>query len=318
MSFVKILREIRALLIIVVIVLLLKVTLVEAYIVPTGSMENTIMTGDFLIGNRFIYGMRTPDWIGIPYTDIGFDVPYIRFPKFREPQPGEVLIFKYPRDPHVKYVKRCIAGPGDTVAIKARRVFVNGHEFPLPEHGRFGGHMRPPNERDPLIFLGTQGNKDYFRPLPIPRKGEVIPVGPETALLVMQLMLLDGHELVLRNQGRSYRFTMTDPDDLYRRKESPEVYRRYYPQGTLVNPWMTKLPAGELFLDGKPITGMDSYTVEQNYYWMMGDNRDDSFDSRFWGFVPERYILGKALLAYMSLDLDTWIPRFNRIGTVIR
>ena len=68
----KIINEIRSLFILVIIVLTLKVTIFELYIVPTGSMENTIMTGDFLTGNRFIYGMRTPDWIGIPFTDIGF------------------------------------------------------------------------------------------------------------------------------------------------------------------------------------------------------------------------------------------------------
>ncbi len=71
----KIYKEVRSLTILVMIAFLLKATLVEAYIVPTGSMEKTIMTGDFLIGNRFVYGMRTPDWIGIPYTDIGFDLP---------------------------------------------------------------------------------------------------------------------------------------------------------------------------------------------------------------------------------------------------
>ena len=64
----KIYKEVRSLTILVMIAFLLKATLVEAYIVPTGSMENTIMTGDFLIGNRFVYGMRTPDWIGIPYS----------------------------------------------------------------------------------------------------------------------------------------------------------------------------------------------------------------------------------------------------------
>ena len=92
----KIYKEFRSLTILVIIAFLLKATLVEAYIVPTGSMENTIMTGDFLIGSRFVYGMRTPDWVGIPYTDIGFDVPYIVFPKFREAEQGDIIIFKYP------------------------------------------------------------------------------------------------------------------------------------------------------------------------------------------------------------------------------
>ena len=71
----KIISETKAIIIIIIVALSVKVTILEAYIVPTGSMENTIMTGDFLIGSRFVYGMRTPDWLGIPYTDIGFFIP---------------------------------------------------------------------------------------------------------------------------------------------------------------------------------------------------------------------------------------------------
>ena len=97
----KYIAEAKALVIIVVIALSVKVTVLEAYIVPTGSMEKTIMTGDFLIGSRFVYGMRTPNWIGIPYTDSGIFIPSIKFPKFREPAKGDVLIFNYPRDKYV-------------------------------------------------------------------------------------------------------------------------------------------------------------------------------------------------------------------------
>ena len=94
MDKVKIKSEAKAILYIILTVLLIKVTVVEAYIVPTGSMENTIMTGDFLVGSRFVYGMRTPDWLGIPYTDIGFFIPYFKFPAFKIPKVGDVLIFK--------------------------------------------------------------------------------------------------------------------------------------------------------------------------------------------------------------------------------
>ena len=75
----SIISEAKAILWIILSVLLIKVTILEAYIVPTGSMENTIMTGDFLIGSRYVYGMRTPDWLGIPYTDIGFLFLIINF-----------------------------------------------------------------------------------------------------------------------------------------------------------------------------------------------------------------------------------------------
>ena len=80
----RILQEIKSLLIILIIALSLRATVVEAYIVPTGSMEKTILIGDMLIGNKFIYGMRTPDWIGIPYTRFGYYIPSFRLPKFKE------------------------------------------------------------------------------------------------------------------------------------------------------------------------------------------------------------------------------------------
>ena len=83
-SWKKILEELRVLTILVVIAFTIKSTLVEIYIVPTGSMENTILTGDMLIGNKFIYGMRTPTWIGVPYTRLGFNIPWLRLPAFKE------------------------------------------------------------------------------------------------------------------------------------------------------------------------------------------------------------------------------------------
>ena len=92
----KIISETKAIIFIVLTVLMVKVTVLEAYIVPTGSMENTIMTGDFLIGSRFVYGMRTPDWIGIPYTDIGFFIPYVKFPEFKIPKKGRRSHFQIP------------------------------------------------------------------------------------------------------------------------------------------------------------------------------------------------------------------------------
>lgn len=314
----KIIHEIRSLLILIVIVLLFKVTIVEMYIVPTGSMENTILAGDFLIGNRFVYGMRTPDWIGIPWTDIGFGVPYARFPKFREVERGDVIIFKYPRDSHQKYVKRCIALPGDTLRIEAKKVYVNGDVFPLPEHGRFITPTLPDDYQQEDIFLFHQGNKDHFKPLRVPRKGDRIAVTPENALLLMHLMVLDGHELILRNKKQDYTFTVHNPDDLYRRKQSTQVFNDYYPSGNKIVPWARQLPTGHLYLDGVPIREIDTYTVKQDYYWAMGDNRDDSLDSRYWGFVPQDHLLGQALFTYMSLDLKTWVPRFDRVGTVIR
>ena len=93
-SWKKFLEELRVLIILVIIAFTIKSTLVEIYVVPTGSMEDTILTGDMLIGNKFIYGMRTPIWIGIPYTRTGFNIPWFRLPAFKEVESGDVTIFE--------------------------------------------------------------------------------------------------------------------------------------------------------------------------------------------------------------------------------
>ena len=314
----RVINEIRSLFILVIIVLTLKVTIFELYIVPTGSMENTIMTGDFLAGNRFVYGMRTPEWIGIPYTDIGFDVPSIKFPSFKEPKKGDVIIFKFPRDVKQKYVKRAVAGPGDMLEVKDKVIYINGEPSALPPNGKF--IMTPLSDTftQQDIFLGDQGNKDHFKALRMPKKGDQIEISSQNAKLLLHLMLLDGHDLTLKSGSKTYRFTMTSPDELYRRKGEMSVYRPYYPEGDLLVPWSDNIPKGTLLMDGNPLGNLTHYTVEDDYFWAMGDNRDNSLDSRYWGFVPRSHILGEALFAYFSLNLKTWVPRFERIGTVIR
>ena len=315
----KVIREIWSLFILVIIVLTLKVTIFELYIVPTGSMENTIMTGDFLAGNRFVFGMRTPDWIGIPYTDIGFEVPSIKFPSFREPKRGDVIIFKFPRDVRQKYVKRCVAEPGDLIEVRDKLIYLNNEPYPLPENGKFITSTLSESFKQNDIFLANQGNKDQFKKLRVPKKGDIINVSPDNASLLLHLMLLDGHEITLHKGKDVYSFTMVSPDELYRRKGKTEVYEPYFPDGNLLVPWsIDNIPKGNLFIDDKPISDIKEYVVEKDYYWAMGDNRDDSLDSRFWGFVPRDYILGEALFSYFSLDLKSWIPRFNRIGTIIQ
>jgi signal peptidase I len=335
----KFFKELKSLATLVLIIFLLKVTIVEAYIVPTGSMENTIMTGDFLIGSRFNYGMRTPDWIGIPYTDKGFDIPHFRFPPFKKPQQGDVIIFKYPRDPIYKYVKRCIAGPGDKIRIHNRKVFVNELEYSLPENGKFLTETLPPNFVQRELFLPNLGNKDHIHSVTVPKKGDIISINDSTNWrYLLPIMLSDGHEASLVSGDKHYTFTLIDPNDVFRRKGKRKVYSQYFPQGKLINPWSWSLQESDfqfLQLDGIPVLEWEEYIVEQDYYWAMGDNRDDSLDSRFWGFIPFDYILGEALFTYFSVDLSNWkgvkrsllnplewknlfsAERLSRIGTIL-
>ena len=323
----KVIREVKSIFIIILIAFTLKATIIEAYIVPTGSMEDTIMTGDFLIGTKFVYGMRTPDWIGIPYTDIGFSLPYIQFPEFNQPQAGDVIIFKYPRDVFQKYVKRCVAGPGDTISVVAKQLYVNGHEFKLPPNGKLNYGTYQPEAIQRNIFLRDQGNRDYFKSLAIPFEGEKIPINENTNLeYLINIMILDGHHVSVATDNGEYEFTMFDPQDVMRRKKRTapsKIISEYYPQGKKITPWSELIKFNSsviqaLRIDGSLFSEMNEYVVEQDYFWMMGDNRDDSADSRYWGFLPRSHILGQALFSYMSLDFNTWLPRLNRIGTIIR
>ena len=320
----KLISETKAIVFIVLTVLLVKVTVLEAYIVPTGSMENTIMTGDFLIGSRFVYGMRTPDWIGIPYTDIGFFIPYIKFPEFKIPTTGDVLIFKYPRDKYVKYVKRCVAGPGDTLIVQQKKLYVNGVEIPMWENGKYLTAPMQKNFRQSDIFLssGTNINKDNIGPIYVPKSGDVFQIDEETNWrFLLPIILMEGHTATLKSNEVEYEFTLQDPNELFRRKGKDDVYENYFPKGPLLTPWSKAIKDEDfqfLVIDGIPASEWTKYKVSQNYYWAMGDNRDNSLDSRYWGYIPENNILGEALFTYFSLDLDSWMPRWDRIGTVLR
>ena len=385
----KVFREIRSFAIIILIALSLRTTLVEAYIVPTGSMETTIRTGDFLIGNKFVYGMRTPDWIGIPYTDMGFDIPWTRFPFFKMPERGDVVIFKYPRDVFQKYVKRLIGGPGDTFEMQNDVVFIN--DKPEGEREFIERKLNRDNHQYYLYYrISLENGEEYLIRqkentvngkhsvdfVEIPYEGQIIQINESTKWEQMiPVMLMDGHEVTYENAGleklgmypkaglSNCRFTMDEPIDIARRYESSlglklrqffsssvsnsekvrksnERFRLYrgvirnhfgaeHMQlgislsrgGDLLNSWLLsefiQIDPKYIKVDGHPVFEMDHYVVKQNYYWMMGDNRDDSADSRYWGFVPESHVLGEAVFVYMSWDFVNGSPRFSRVGTVI-
>jgi signal peptidase I len=223
----------------------LRIFVVESYRIPTGSMENTLMAGDFLFVNKYVYGAK------IPFTDS-------RLPVVQPIQRGDIIVFKFPKDRSLNYIKRCVALPGDLLEIRDRKLYVNGKESALPEHAQFLGDPMMKGLGDFQIFPRfSTFNKDYYGPLQIPRKGDVVELTPETYSLYSSLIADEGHEVSLT--------------------------------GSLV------------FVDGTPVS---TYTVEKNYYFAMGDNRDNSLDSRFWGFLPETDIVGEAMMVYWSWDPD--------------
>jgi len=201
---------IKSLAIAVVLALIIKTTLVEAYKIPSGSMENTLLVGDFLLANKFIYGAKLPL---LPY----------HLPALREPKPGDVIIFKYPGDGKTNYIKRLIATSGQTVEIRNKTVFVDGQEFAMPQHGK----------------------QDFGPMLPHFSGGPYAP----------------------------FSFNQFEGNTAYNRDN------------------------------------LGPYTVPPGYFFVMGDNRDNSFDSRFWGPVPRKNVMGKALVIHWSWERDDGDPQ---------
>ncbi|WP_287373344.1 signal peptidase I [Prosthecochloris sp.] len=242
----------EALLIALVFATLIRVFVVESYRIPTSSMEKTLLAGDFLFVNKYIYGAK------VPFTDI-------RLPGIDSVERGDIVVFKFPKDRSLNYIKRCVAISGDVLEIKDRRLFINGEEAIFPEHAQFLADLMPAGYPDQQVFPRFSGfNKDNYGPIRVPRKGDVVTLNEKGYYLYASLITEEGHSI-----------GVTD---------------------------------GTILIDGQPA---DTYTIEQNYYFVMGDNRDNSLDSRFWGFLPERDMVGEALMVYWS-----WNPNISLLNPV--
>tara|TARA_Y100001970_G_scaffold181891_1_gene221358 strand:+ start:510 stop:1571 length:1062 start_codon:yes stop_codon:yes gene_type:complete len=349
----KIIAEAKSLLALILIILFLKETVVEAYVVPTSSMEENILRGDFLIGSRYVYGMKVPEKIWIPFTAISIPtfLPEYRFPAFKEVERGDVVVFEYPRDPVYKFVKRCIAIGGDTISIDNRTIYVNGEPVLLPQGGKFT--YKQDSLNDPDIFLGVEGNKDQYPEITVPKKGDLITLDQNMDWkLNIPLLLYEGNNVELREGNRVFTFTNMSPRDIYRRTGDISIYKEYFlpiinENGRLIstqsrdynvmvfsfsldqeernkyikalgknNHPLRKENIKNIYINGKPIDEVKEYELKQDYFWMMGDNRDNSEDSRFWGFVPKNNILGQPIVTWFSINLDNYIPRLSRIGKI--
>lgn len=283
----KFLLEVRSLLITAMIFVFITAALVEGSIVPTPSMEKTIMTGDRLFINKAIFGITTPTHI--PFTNI--DLPYYRLPAFREPERNEIIVFRYPGDKNQLvddavefWVKRCLAIPGDTIEFRNKVVYVNGKRSPIPVNINY--QLQPIKRqgvKDSEIFPITENwNGDNYGPLVIPKKGDVIEL----------------------NMSNIHAWKM-----IINREFGEEV---------------VQIDGNEIKINGKI---NNKYTLKQDYYFMIGDNRDNSLDSRYWGFVPRENIVGTPMIIFWSwdstipfskpLDLISSI-RFERIAKLVK
>lgn len=199
------------------VVLILRSFFIEPYKIPSGSMIPTLMIGDFILVDKNIYGYK------IPLTNITLF-------ENENPQRGDVVVFKYPEDQSINYIKRIIGLPGDKILYKNKRLFINDSEYPL---------IKVEHSYDPIEIA-------------------------------------DGHVFIENNLQKEYM--------ILNQSNPPFNFEYYVPNGT---------------------------------YFVLGDNRDNSNDSRFWGPVPEENLVGKAFYIWMFWNSDSYYSFFDRVGTKI-
>lgn len=345
----------------------------EAFAIPTPSMENTLMVGDFLFVSKLHYGSRTPKTpLQIPLTHqklwgttIPSYSPIIQLPSFRLPgftsvKNGDVVVFNYPpvkpgepdhpSDLRTYFIKRCIGIPGDRVEVRAGQVLVNGHALPTPPRSEttyFVKTTQVLNERffrrygivndfvsaeGPFInWQSVEAHNDSTQTTQL--IGYTVNMTTETLAKLRALDWIQAIEPILEpGQGgpglygsAAYAWNRDNYGPLVIPKKGATIpldKQTIALYGPVIaryegNPTVTLTPTG-IRIDGRPIT---TYTFKQDYYFMMGDNRHNSEDSRYWGFVPEDHVLGKAVFVWMSIDpvpADIWHKiRWNRLFRVI-
>lgn len=310
----------------------------EAYRIPTPSMEQTLLTGDFLIVTKVNYGARTPMTIGIPFTSIhipGLHLPWVRIPGWQKVERNSIVVFNYPIDQvaisqKTNYIKRCVAMPGDTLEINNKVLYINGARSP---YGETFEQMYTVNMRERLRLsdakvrvaggkiLGSETQTSYVVNMTESVRDEMIQWA-EIESIVPRVRPAESNEYARNNfdfrRGMSGNTDHIEPMlvpakgmEIVLTPDNWPIYRdviqRYESNEVTIN--------DSLFV----INGIETntYTFKKDYYFMMGDNRDNSEDSRHWGFVPDDHIIGKPAVVYFSWNNERKLPRFTRIFSFV-
>ena len=239
----KIIKESLSLSLIILLIFIFRSVFFEPFRIPSGSMIPTLMIGDFIIVNKFSYGFK------VPFSDAHF--PYMERPltpvyisKKKDPMRGDVIVFRYPKDPSINYIKRVVGLPGDTIEIINKKVFINEREVDTEE--------------------------------------------------------ISGEEI------------MDDMDDKFK-----GFNLKFYKSRTGKQTHIIQENSDNYYK-----VDYDKKLIPPDRFFVMGDNRDFSQDSRFWGLVPRKYIRGKAILVWFSMIFGFGNHDFKarpwRIGTLIK
>lgn len=355
----------------------------QPFVIPTSSLEKTLLVGDYLFVSKFHYGARVPmTTVALPMVHDSIPVvktksylynddknaldswknklqlPYMRFPGFQEVKRNDIVVFNYPIDTvrmffdrsgkhYLKpidkksnYVKRAVGLPGDSLKVVDGNVYINNAPLELPDRAK------------PQFNYRVQGKGQGFNPAQLYERYDIrvqeiglidqeqrvyrIPLTEESATLFKNHPNVVSIEKIIDPTGEKMPGMFPNNNRLdwngdqygpiYIPKKGVTValtynsapfYKRlievYEGQEMGIDNKIT-YNGNQVLLNGQPAS---TYTFKQDYYWMMGDNRQNSEDSRLYGYVPENHIVGKAVFVWMSWDSITGSVRWERLFTTV-
>lgn len=326
----------------------------SAYAIPSGSMEGTQLIGDYLFVSKMSYGARMPFTpLSVPFLEStigsgqiktywdGIKLPYFRLPGLATVKNGDIVVFNKPDEADIQnslpvdvrtnLIKRCIAISGDEFMMRKGQVYINGKAFKNAEMQQNSylvdlenTAMNPQVFQDMNIEIRRQIDTHTFEMI-IPNENiAAFSAFSNVKSLKPYVEAANTYDEAIFPHNDKFKWNEDNYGPLVIPKKGMSVplndstlvlYRRAIEvyEGNQV-----QVEGNQVLINGAPAR---HYTLKMNYYWMMGDNRHNSLDSRFWGYVPEDHIIGKAMVTWMSLDPNKSLlskVRWNRIMKPIR
>ena len=312
----------------------------DLFRIPTPSMEKNLLVGDYLFVSKLHYGTRLPLSLGLPFSEWylpGVNFPYLRGPAFSSVKRGDAIVFNWPADALYKpvdrkmhYIKRVVGLPGERFELIDKVVYNDDIAYPMDARMQQQWLVRTNDPRIQLSNqqLGALGVEEWSRTND-PTLLQIVATPGAAEAIASWSWVEEVTPYVLPDVPAAQRGVFPGDLGFTRDNFGPVVI----PKAGMTVPLndenfstysrviqiyeghqAERRTDGAILIDGAVA---DSYTFSQDYFFVMGDNRDNSEDARYWGFVPMEYVVGKAVLVYFSWDADRMLPRFSRLMHLI-